>query len=143
MARFLSVLAVAALATSCSGALGVIPIGERSSVAAIEFSEDATHTQGALLAYDPSRHALDIQVALSLEQTDDIDVYIITSRGIRFQIIGSFQDCRVEGAWRLCDRRLPSMPDEGVDNWRVEAERSVAAGYSTVEVDVTWVPLGS
>lgn len=143
MPRLLSLLAAASLVTSCSGAWGLVPVGERSSTAAIEFTEESIHTGGGLLAYDPSRHSLDIEVALSLEQTDDIEVFIITSKGIRFQILSSFQDCRVEGAWRRCDRRLPAMPDEGVDNWRVEADRGAAAGFSALEVDVTWVPVGS
>lgn len=143
MPRLLLVLATAALATSCSGALGVVPLGERNSTAAIEFSEQATETAGRLLAYDPARHSLDIEVTLPIEQADDIDVFIITSNGIRFQILSSFQDCRLDGVWRRCSRHLPVLPEEEVDNWRVEAERGFAAGVSPVEVSVTWVPIGS
>lgn len=143
MSRLLLVLATATLAIGCSGALGVVPLGERSSTAAIEFSEQGTQTAGRLLAYDPARHSLEIEVALPIEQADDIDVFIITSNGIRFQILSSFQDCRVEGAWRLCSRQLPVLPEEDVDNWRVEAERGFASGISAVEVAVTWVPVAS
>lgn len=143
MSRLLLVLATAALAIGCSGALGVVPLGERSTTAAIEFSEQATETAGRLLAYDPARHSLEIEVALPIEQSDDIDVFIVTSSGIRFQILSSFQDCRVEGLWRLCSRHLPVLPDEDVDNWRVEAERDFASGVSPVEVAITWVPIGS
>lgn len=143
MSRLLLALATAALAIGCSGAMGVVPLGERSSTAAIEFSEQATEAAGRLLAYDPARHSLDIEVALPIEQADDIDVFIIPSSGIRFQILSSFQDCRVEGAWRICSRQLPMLPEEDVDDWRVEAERGFANGVSPVEVDVTWVPVGS
>ncbi|MFP3915037.1 MAG: hypothetical protein ACLFWM_09195 [Actinomycetota bacterium] len=141
--RRLLVLAAATLTMACSGALGLVPIGERSTEARVAFPEDGTLAAGPLLAFDPSRHSLDIEVALPLEQSDDIDIFIITSNGIRFQILSSFQGCHVDGPWRRCDRHLPVLPEEGVDNWRVEAERSVAVGASSVEVDVTWVPLGS
>lgn len=141
MPRHRLVAAFAALAISCSGAAGFAPVGDLRSSAAIRFSPDATVTSGAILAFDPARHSMEIEVAMPIEQRDDIDVYIITANGIRFQILSSFQGCRVDGAWRRCDRQLPVLPDEGLDNWRVEAERDAADGPSPVQVDVTWVPL--
>lgn len=136
-------LATAALATGCSGAMGLAQMGERSSGALMEFSEHATETDGRLLAYDPAQHSLDIEIAFPLDQPDDIDVYIVTSNGIRFHILSSFQDCHVDGKSRLCSRELPVMPEEGLENWRVEAERDFPTGASSVEVDVTWVPIRS
>lgn len=140
MSRLLLALSTAALTLACSATTGFVPLGDRSSATEIAFTEDATEAAGQLLAFDPSRHSLDIEIALPLHQSDDIDVFIVTSNGIRFQILSSFQDCHVDGARRRCDRHLPVLPHEGIDNWRVEARRPFALGVSSVEVDVTWVP---
>lgn len=133
-------LAWLTLATACSGSLAGVPFINRSSATEVSFPADATHASGELLAFDPTRHAMDIEIALPLSQDDDIEVFIITSNGIRFQILGSFQNCHVDATGRLCSRHLPRLPVEGVSNWRVEAERHEANGPTSLRVDVTWVP---
>lgn len=135
-------LATLTLATSCSGALAGVRAFDRNSSTDVSFPADGTEASGQLLAFDPSKHSLDIEIALPLAQTDDIDIFIITSSGIRFQVLSSFQGCEVSGAGRRCSRHIPVLPSEGIDNWRVEAQRDVAGGPTSVRVDVTWVPTG-
>lgn len=141
--RRLAIVGLVVVAAACSGSLDAFPFGDRSSGARLSFASDSTETSGALLAYDPARHSMNISITLPLEQSDDIDVFIVTSTGVRFQILESFQDCTQNVAGRHCTRWLPVLPDEEIDNWRVEAVRQATGNASQVDVDVTWVPLGS
>lgn len=143
MLRLTLLVALAILTLACSGVLGAVPFVDRSSGATLSFEEGDTEATGQLLAFDPTHHSLEISIAMPLEQSDDIDVFIVTSNGIRFQVLSSFQDCRIDGANRLCDRSLPVLPAEGIENWRVEALRSVSAAPGSVTVDITWVRVGS
>lgn len=143
MRRLAFLAMVIATTVACSASLDAIPFGDRNSGARLSFDADSTESSGALLAYDPTRHSMEIAITLPLDQGDDIDVYIITSTGVRFQILESFQDCTQNTAGRHCSRWIPILPDEAIDNWRVEAVRETTGRESLVEVDVTWVPLGS
>jgi hypothetical protein len=140
MARLWLALMLAMLTTACASSVGLVDFGPRNSGARLSFSEGATEATGQLLAFDPARHSLDIAISISLDQAEDLDVFIVTSSGIRFQVLESFHDCLVDGAGRHCERWLPVLPDAGVDNWRVEAVRGAPDRPATVEVDVTWVP---
>lgn len=142
MSRFVPAFALAILTLACSGAMGVVPWGERTSSATLQFPEGATEASGALLAFDPTRHSLDISIELPLEQTDDIDVFIIPSSGVRYQVLGSFHECEVDGASRTCPRQLPAFPAETVDNWTVAAQRPESQGATRVEVAIAWQPVG-
>ena len=141
MSRLVLALALATLTLACSGTVGFVPWGERTSSATLEFSEGSTEATGALLAFDPSRHSLDISIEMPLEQSDDIDVFIIPSSGIRFQVMGSFHGCEVDGASRRCPRQLPSFPTETVDNWTVVAQRPESTEATQVRVAVAWQPV--
>lgn len=142
MSRIALVLAAAMLSAACSGVSLADPMGDRNSEARLSFDPGATEASGGLLAFDPAQHSsLDISISMPLAQLEDLDVYIVTSNGIRFQVLESFHDCQVDGANRQCDRWLPLLPDEGIDNWRVEAERRTSSDPSSVRVDVTWVRL--
>jgi hypothetical protein len=137
----LTIALVAVLATACTGTVGFAALGDRSSGAHLSFEKGATEATGQLLAFDPTRHSLEIDISISLEQEEDLDVFIVTSNGIRFQVLESFHNCRVDGSGRYCERWLPVLPDEGVDNWRIEAVRTRPDRASTVNVAITWVPI--
>lgn len=142
MSRLLSLLVLTTLTLACSGPLGVVPFVDRSSSTDLSFEAGATEAAGQLLAFDPTQHSLDISIDMPSDQPDDIDVFIVTSSGVRFLILNSFRDCHVEGSSRRCDRELPVMPAEDIDNWRVEGVRSAATEAASVEVSVNWVPVG-
>lgn len=142
MSRLLSFIVLTALTLACSGPLGVVPLVDRSSSTDLSFEAGATEAVGQLLAFDPTQHSLDISIDMPSDQPDDIDVFIVTSNGIRFLVLNSFSNCHVEGSSRHCDRELPVMPAEEIDNWRVEAVRSAAEEAASLEVSVTWVPVG-
>lgn len=143
MKRLAPVLALATLTLACSGAVAVVPWGERTSSATLKFSEGETEASGALLAFDPTRHSLDISIELPLEQTDDIAVFIVPSSGMRYQVLGSFHGCEVDAVSRRCPRELPTFPAETVENWTVVAQRPESAEETRVEVAVAWRPLGN
>lgn len=144
MTRPVLVLAAALVAAACSGLSLAAPIGDRNSGARLSFPAGATEASGSLLAFDPAQHSsLDISISMPLAQPDDLAVFIVTSNGVRFQVLESFTDCRVDGASRRCDRWLPLLADEGIDNWRVEAVRDDVAESTSLSVDVTWVRSGS
>lgn len=139
MTRFILIVVAALLTTACSGLSVVLPFADRSSGAHLDFEEGTTETSQGILAFDPEQHkSLDIAISMPASQ-DDVDVFIVSSNGIRFQVLGSFQNCHVEGDSRLCQRELPLLPDEGIDNWRVEAVRVDPSDAGSVTVDVTWV----
>ena len=140
MAR-LTLALVALLATACSSTVGLTAFADRSTGARLSFEAGATEAEGQLVAFDPARHSLDIAISISLEQAEDLDVYIVTSNGIRFQVLESFTGCEVDGAGRHCERWLPVLPDEASDNWRVEAIRTEPDQPASVQVEVTWVPM--
>ncbi|HEX2155081.1 MAG TPA: hypothetical protein VHL52_14040 [Acidimicrobiia bacterium] len=142
MSRLLTLIVLAALTLACSGPLGIVPLVDRSSGTDLSFEAGASEAAGQLLAFDPTQHSLDISIAMPSDQPDEIDVFIVTSNGIRFLVLNSFRDCHVEGSNRRCDRELPVMPAEGIDNWRVEALRSATTAAASLEVSVTWVPVG-
>lgn len=144
MSRLALVLAAAMLSAACSGLSLAAPMGDQNSEARLSFDAGATETSGRLLAFDPAQHSsLDISISMPLAQHDDLDVYIVTSRGIRFQVLESFSDCQVDDESRMCDRWLPVLPDEGLDDWRVEAVRTDSQNASSLRVDVTWVRLAT
>jgi hypothetical protein len=91
-----------------------------------------------LLAFDPKSHSLDILIELPLEQPDNVEVFLIPPSGIRYQVLGSFQNCEVDGSARRCPRRLPALPTETADAWRVEALRTEPSGATSIEVSVSW-----
>ena len=140
MAR-LTLAFVVFLATACSSTVALTAFADRSTGARLSFDAGVTEAEGQLVAFDPARHSLDIAISISLEQAEDLDVYIVTSNGVRFQVLESFTGCEVNGSGRHCERWLPVLPDEGPDNWRVEAVRTEPDRPATVQVDVTWVPL--
>lgn len=142
MSRLALVLAAAMFSAACSGLSLAAPMGDQNSEARLSFDAGSTETSGRLLAFDPAQHSsLDISISMPLAQLDDLDVFIVTSRGIRFQVLESFSDCQVDGSSRMCERWLPVLPDEGIDDWRVEAVRSDSENSSSLRVDVTWVRL--
>ncbi|HSJ34602.1 MAG TPA: hypothetical protein VLB85_06065 [Acidimicrobiia bacterium] len=142
MAR-LTLALVVFLATACSSTVGLTAFAGRSSGAHLSFDAGDTEASGQLVAFDPTRHSLDIGISISLEQAEDLDVYIVTSNGVRFQVLESFTGCEVDGSGRHCERWLPVLPDEGPDNWRVEAVRTEPDRPATVQVEVTWVSMES
>lgn len=138
------VLAVAALCAACSGfGVGVIH-GDLNSEADLSFAQGATEASGALLAFDPAQHRMDITISIEpLAQDGDMDVVIVTDSGTRYQVLGSFHQCIEEAETRRCSRMLPPLLDERVGNWRVEAMRADASFPASVQVAVKWVPIGS
>jgi|GEM_PF-2002101 len=142
MAR-LTLALVVFLATACSSTVGLNAFAGRSSGAHLSFDAGDTEASGQLVAFDPTRHSLDIGISISLEQAEDLDVYIVTSNGVRFQVLESFTGCEVNSSGRHCERWLPVLPDEGPDNWRVEAVRTDLDRPATVQVEVTWVSMES
>ncbi|MFO7293213.1 MAG: hypothetical protein FWJ92_08015 [Actinomycetes bacterium] len=130
-------LALAFLALACTGPMTVDPFGERST-ARLQFEDGATEAVGQLLAFDPKSHSLDILIELPLEQPDNVEVFLIPPSGIRYQVLGSFQNCEVDGSARRCPRRLPALPTETADAWRVEALRTEPSGATSIEVSVSW-----
>ncbi len=144
MPRLPLIVAAAMFTAACSGITAAAPIGDRSSEARLSFEAGATEASQSLLAFDPAQHdSLDISISMPLAQLEDLDVFIVTSSGIRFQVLESFVDCRIDGANRQCDRWLPLIYDEGIDNWRVEAVRAGSEDTSSVRVDVTWIRMDS
>lgn len=143
MERFLLVVLVGMLSGGCVGSNAGLLVGDLNSQARVSFAEGDSEASGSLLAFDPTRHRMEIVVTVEgLETTDDLAVVIITEAGSRYQILGSFHRCRTEGDRHECDRWLPTLPAETVGGWRVEARRTAAATEATVEVDVTWIPVG-
>lgn len=136
-------LALAFLALACSAPVSVVPLGERSSATQLHFEAGSTEATGQLLAFDPKRHTLDISIELPLEQPDDIEIFIVPPSGLRYQVLGSFHDCEVDGAGRRCPRKLPVLPTETAQAWRVEALRTEPNGPTSIDVAVSWVPVGS
>lgn len=141
MTRLASVVVVALVLAACISTTAFVPLGERSSGAKLAWDVGETEASGSLLAFDPRRHTLDIAIVLPIDQPDDVDVYIVTTTGIRYKVLGSFHNCRQEDSVRLCTRNLPMFFDEGIENWRVEATRGDARQAASVRVDVTWVPV--
>lgn len=141
MPRLAPLVAVLCL-TACAGGISGFPLGDRISGAQLTMEEGDAEAGIGLLAFDPARHSLDIDISMPLEQQDDLDVYIVTASGIRFLVLESFHGCTETAASRHCARWLPVLPEEDTGNWRVEADRVDLSRISTVQVDVTWVPLG-
>jgi len=136
-------LALAFLALACTGPMSIDPFGKRSSAARLQFEDGSTEAVGQLLAFDPRGHTLDISIELPLDQPDDIEIFLVPPSGIRYQVLGSFQNCEVDGAARRCPRRLPALTTETADAWRVEALRSEAGGATSIEVSVSRVSVSN
>ncbi|MGA7269761.1 MAG: hypothetical protein WB239_01695 [Acidimicrobiia bacterium] len=137
-------LAVAALCAACAGLGAGVMHGDLNSEADLSFAQGATEASGALLAFDPAQHRMDITISIQpLAQDGDMDVVIVTDSGTRYQVLGSFHRCTEEAETRRCSRVLPPLPYERVGSWRVEAMRGDASFPASVQVRVKWIPTGS
>ncbi len=138
------VLAVAALCAACAGLDAGVIHGDLNSETDLTFAQGATEASGALLAFDPTQHRMDITISIEpLAQSGDMDVVIVTDSGTRYQVLGSFHRCTEEAETRRCIRMLPPLPYERVGSWRVEAMRADASFPASVQVQVKWIPVGS
>lgn len=140
MRRPLSVAAAALVMAACSSPVPLAPL-DRSSSARVVLAEGETNASDRLLAYDPTRHRLEIAIFLPFDE-DTVDVYLIPTTGIRYQVMGSLHNCEENRHGRRCLRFLPTLPDEGIEGWRVEVARKDTTRVTAVDVKVTWVPTG-
>ncbi|CAN5818364.1 hypothetical protein BH23ACT5_BH23ACT5_06380 [soil metagenome] len=135
---------VGILSGACAGPNAGLLMGDLSSTAQVWFEEGSTEASSHLLAFDPTRHRMDISISIdTLENAEDLDLVIVTEAGTRYQVLGSFHQCEVDGARRQCERWLPALPAETVGGWRVEARRALSDATAAVDVVVTWIPTGS
>ena len=144
MRRIGTVLLIVLMSSGCAVMDMGIAGGDRSSGTQLSLDAGSTEADEALLSFDPAQHSLDIAITVEpLAQDSDLDVLIVTASGTRYLVLNSFHECREDGQTRHCDRRLPVMPEERVGDWRVLATRSDASTAASIDVEVTWVPLGS
>lgn len=137
-------LTVAALCAACAGLNAGVIHGDLNSEADLTFAQGATEASRALLAFDPTQHRMNITISIEpLAQKGDMNVFIVTDSGTRYQVLGSFHQCTEEAETRRCSRKLPPLPYERVGSWRVEAMRGDASIPASVQVQVQWVPVGS
>lgn len=138
MRRAVPVLAAALFVTACSAPIQLAPF-DRSSAVRLVLDEGETIASDGLLAFDPTRHSLEISIFLPLEE-EGFDVYFIPTTGIRYQVMSSLHNCQENRDGRRCLRHLPSMPGEGIEDWTVEVARKDSTRVTAIDVKVTWVP---
>ncbi|HJR91325.1 MAG TPA: hypothetical protein VJ938_02670 [Acidimicrobiia bacterium] len=135
---------VAGLCAACMGLGAEVLRGDLNTETNLEFDIGATEATGALLAFDPTQHRMDIVISIEpLDQADDMNIVIVTDGGTRFQVLGSFAACTEEDGLRRCERQLPILPNEQVGSWRVEAVRGDSTISTSVQVAVNWISINS
>ncbi len=137
-------LLVGFLSGACAGPNAGLLMGDLSSTTQVWFEEGSSEASGHLLAFDPTRHTMDISISIdTLDAAEDLDLVIVTEAGTRYQILRSFHQCQIDGDRRRCERWLPALPAETVGGWRVEARRMASDSTAAVDVVVKWKPVGS
>src|SRR5688500_866049 len=126
---------MAGVGAACLGLGAEILRGDLASEAKLEFEVGATEASGALLAFDPAQHKMDIVISLLPLYQLDMNVVSVTDAGSRFQVRGSCAACTEEEDLRRCERQLPLLPGEQVGSWRVEAVRGDSTIPASVQVE--------